>query len=63
LSVGQSIDMYFTLPTELTGREPENIRCNAHVVHVDADGQAGLRGIGACVEQFEPVTAVRNWSN
>jgi hypothetical protein len=63
LSVGQSIDMYFTLPTELTGRAPENIRCSAHVVHVDNGGQTGLRGIGTCVERFEPITAIRDWSN
>ncbi len=63
LSIGQPIEMYFTLPSELTGRAPENVRCSARVVHVDEDGQAGLRGIGASVEQFEPVAAVRNWAN
>ncbi|MGA9885732.1 MAG: PilZ domain-containing protein [Candidatus Acidiferrales bacterium] len=63
LSIGQPIEMYFTLPSELTGRAPENVRCSARVVHVDEDGQAGLRGIGASVEQFEPVVAVRNWAN
>lgn len=63
LKVGQPIELYFTLPTELTGRAPENVRCTARVVHVDEDGQAALRGIGAAVEQFEPVAAVRNWPN
>lgn len=63
LSIGQALEMYFTLPSELTGRAPENVRCSARVVHVDEDGQAGLRGIGACVEQFEPVAGARNWSN
>lgn len=63
LSIGQPINMCFTLPTELTGRAPESVRCSARVVHVDDDGQAELRGIGACVEQFEPVVAIRNWSN
>ncbi len=63
LNIGQPIEMYFTLPRELTGREPEDVRCSARVVHVDEDGQAGLRGIGASVERFEPMTAVRNWAN
>jgi PilZ domain len=63
LKIGQPIEMYFTLPHELTGRAPEDVRCRAHVVHVDEDGQAGLRGIGASVERFEPVAAVRNWAN
>ena len=63
LSIGQPLEMYFTLPSELTGRAPENIRCSARVVHVDEEGQAELRGIGACVEQFEPFGAIRNWSH
>lgn len=63
LSIGQPIEMYFTLPSELTGRAPESVRCSARVVHVDEDGQLGLRGIGASVEEFEPVAAVRNWAN
>lgn len=63
LKVGQPIELYFTLPTELTGRGPENVRCSARVVHVDEDGPQALRGIGASVEQFEPLAAVRNWPN
>jgi len=63
LKIGQPLEMYFTLPQELTGRAPENVRCSARVVHIDDDGQAGLRGIGACVDRFEPLAAVRNWAN
>lgn len=63
LSVGQPLDLNFTLPTELTGRVPENVRCRARVVHVDESGQDGLRGIGACVEHFEPMAAFRDWTN
>lgn len=58
LSAGQPIALYMTLPTELTGRAPESVRCSARVVRVDQDGHDGLRGIGACVEQFEFVAAV-----
>jgi PilZ domain len=63
LRVGQPIELYFTLPTELTGRAPENVRCSARVVHVDQDGHAALTGIGASVEEFEPVAAIRDWPN
>lgn len=63
LKIGQPIEMYFTLPTELTGRAPENVRCSARVVHVDEDGQEALSGVGASVEQFETVTAVPRWPN
>jgi hypothetical protein len=31
LSVGEPIEIYFTLPTELTGRTPEEVRCCARV--------------------------------
>jgi len=64
LQVGESLDMYFTLPRELTGRQPEQVRCSARVVHIDGEtGPQGLRGFGATVERFEPMTAVRNWAN
>jgi hypothetical protein len=64
LQVGEALDMYFTLPRELTGRQPEQVRCSAHVVHVDGEtGPLGLRGFGATVDRFEPVMAVRNWAN
>src|ERR1700729_1995923 len=35
ICLGQSIELFFTLPTELTGRIPEDVRCTAKVVHVD----------------------------
>jgi hypothetical protein len=34
LSVGESVEIFFTLPTALTGRAPEDVRCNARVVRV-----------------------------
>jgi len=64
LSVGEALELFFTLPRELTGRSPEQVRCSARVVHVDEPTDArGMRGIGATVERFEPVVAPRNWGN
>lgn len=34
LSVGESVEIFFTLPTELTGRVIKDVKCNATVVHV-----------------------------
>jgi hypothetical protein len=65
LQVGEPLEMIFTLPRELTGRGPEQVRCTARVVHVDdqTDHQ-GRRGFGATVERFEPIAvAPRNWAN
>ena len=64
LVVGDSVEMFFTLPQELTGRRPEEVRCNARVVHVDRSIDArGLTGVGATVERFEPINRVRSWAN
>jgi len=63
LSVGAPLEMYFTLPRELTGRNPEQVRCSARVVHVEEREERGILGIGAAVEKFEPVGKARKWSN
>jgi len=64
LQLGESLEMFFTLPRELTGRQAEQVRCSARVVHIDGEtGPQGLRGFGATVERFEPMMAARNWAN
>ncbi len=61
---GELLEIYLTLPRELTGRGPEQVRCSARVVHVeDGADEQGARGIGAFVERFEPMIAARNWAN
>jgi hypothetical protein len=64
INVGDPLEMYFTLPRELTGRESEQVRCSARVVHVDAPSDSGGPiGVGVAVERFETLTVSRNWSN
>jgi PilZ domain len=64
LHVGEPLEMFFTLPRELTGRGPEQVRCSARVVHVEDHTDArGARGIGATVERFESMAVPRNWAN
>jgi PilZ domain len=64
LTVGAPLEIYLTLPRELTGRSPEPVRCSARVVYVeDRHDQRGMKGIGAIVDRFEAVAARRNWSN
>jgi hypothetical protein len=56
--------MYFTLPPELTGRNPEPVRCSARVVYVEQHGgRRGLLGIAATVERFEAMTMARSSDN
>jgi len=64
LRVGDPLEIFLTLPRELTGRDSEQVRCSARVVHVDeGTDQRGRIGIGASVERFETLVATRNWGN
>lgn len=64
LTVGEPLEMFFTIPRELTGRGPEDVRCNARVVHVDNGIDAhGALGIGAAIVRFEQTNHVHNWDN
>jgi len=61
--IGEELEIYFTLPLEVTGRRSEKVRCHARVIHAEALDQEGLTGAGAIVQRFEPVSAPRNWDN
>jgi hypothetical protein len=64
VSLAQSIELLFTLPTELTGRIPEDVRCTATVVHVDDRRDPdGFISIGAAIQRFERVPPTRTWGN
>jgi hypothetical protein len=64
VSLGQSIELFFTLPTELTGRSPEDVRCTALVVHADTHrDHDGFTCIGAAIQRFERVAPTRSWGN
>ena len=64
VKIGQAMELYFTLPRELTGRSPEPVRCSARVVHVEQHAdERGWTGVGASVEQFEPLQRFRTWDN
>jgi len=54
------MELYFTLPRELTGRSPEPVRCCARAVHVEQKtDERRWTGIGAVVERFEPLVRFR----
>jgi hypothetical protein len=64
LSIGEPLEIYLTIPRELTGRSPEPVRCRARVVHVDEIyPQQGVKGVGAIVDRYETVAMSRNWGN
>jgi len=53
IAFGEELEVFFRLPSELTGRGPEKVRCSARVVHVNAsiDGN-GTSGIGVAIGRF-----------
>jgi hypothetical protein len=64
LSVGETVEIFFTLPTALTARAPENVRCSARVVRVEEDRDiSGMMSIGAAIDRFERTSVSRNWDN
>ena len=64
LSIGEALEIYLTIPRELTGRSPDPVRCRARVVHVDEIyPQQGVKGVGAIVDRYETVAMSRNWGN
>lgn len=64
VKIGQAMELYFTLPRELTGRSPEPVRCSARVVQLEQySDERGWTGVGAAVEQFEPLQRFRTWDN
>jgi hypothetical protein len=64
LNVGESVEIFFTLPTALTGRAPEDVRCDARVVRVDKSADVhGKIAIGAAIDRFERTSITRNWDN
>jgi Tfp pilus assembly protein PilZ len=56
VKIGEGLEMLFVIPRELTGRNPEEVRCSGRVVHVHpVICQSGHTGIGVQIESFEPV--------
>jgi PilZ domain len=64
LGVGEEVELFFTLPAELTGRTPESVRCSARIVYAQPlERNAELTGAGVFVNRFEPLARSRNWAN
>ena len=64
LNVGENAEIFFTLPTALTRRAPEDVRCNARVVRVDKTGDTNGRiAIGTAIDRSKRTSITRNWEN
>jgi hypothetical protein len=64
LAAGEEVEMYFTLPAELTGPPAESVRCSALIVYAERlEKNPELTGAGVIVQSFEPLAKSRNWAN
>jgi len=64
LNLGETVEIFFTLLTALTGRAPEDVHCNARVVRVDKNADVrGMIAMGAAIDRSERTAVARNWDN
>lgn len=64
VSAGEEIELYLTLPPELTGRSSESVRCSARVIFArPLEREPGFTGAGASVRYFEAIARARDWGN
>jgi hypothetical protein len=63
LVVGSPVEIFLTLPREITGKGPEEVRCSGRVVRVIEDAHLqGQSGIGVQVDHFEYAASAR-WAS
>jgi hypothetical protein len=58
MKVGSTIELTFTMPTEVVGAVPMKVRCTARIVRVEeAPAGGGKVGVAAHIERFETIVA------
>jgi len=64
LTVGDALEVVLTLPSEVTGRPAEEVRCHARVVRVDWINQAdACAAAGIEIQKCEKASAGAQWTN
>ena len=64
LTTGEELELFLTLPSELTGRSAEGVRCYGRVIYAQPlERKPGFTGAGVLVRSFETVSRIRNWAN
>ncbi len=63
LVVGEEVELFLTIPPELTGRAAESVRCKGCVVYAQPlKQQPELTGVGVSIRYFEPIGR-QSWAN
>lgn len=64
LQVGTPIEATLRMPAEVTGKQPQETRCSARVVHVRNEPYGdGRIGFGAEIEKFQAVAVQERWTS
>ena len=63
IAVGTRIEILKTMPQEITGNPPMEVRCFGRVVHGQPPGPFGKARIGVRIERYEPVPPKERWAN
>ena len=64
LAIGTMLEVFLTMPKELTGKAASEVRCTARVVHVRRATLSSKTEVGLRVERYEPAAQVRErWAS
>jgi hypothetical protein len=63
IAVGMRVEILMTMPQEITGNPPTDVRCTGRAVHVQPPEISGRASIGVRIERYEPVAQKEAWAN
>jgi hypothetical protein len=63
LQVDAKVEVFMTLPAEITGGLPAEVRCVARVVHVQPNIAPGKTGVGLRIERMEALATKDRWTS
>ena len=64
LRVGAMLVLWMTMPTQVTEKEPRDVRCLARVVHVEPTGRLVRKvGVGLRIEQYAAAAKTERWAS
>jgi PilZ domain len=63
LGLGSQVEVFITMPTEISGKPPAEVRCVGRVVHIKPGSLLGKSGVGIRIERYEVLTARERWAS
>jgi len=63
LTVGTQIELFMTMPHEISGAEPTEVRCTARVVRVEPATLLSKTGVGLHIEKYRVLADRERWAS